>query len=115
MITRQKERSFVPQDNVYVRKAGSKSPWIPGTIFKRNGNVHYDVKLDDQRIVRKHIEHVQPRITTHVEVPQQQQSEEELSDSLEVPCSHDLTPTSSQLEEPTTPDVVGDTLQTKHL
>ena len=45
------------------------------------------MKLDDQRIVRKHIEHVQPRITTHVEVPQQEQSEVELSDSLEVPCS----------------------------
>ena len=74
--------------------------------LKRNGNVHYDVRLDDQRIVRRHIEHIQPRVATHIEVPQQQQSEVELSDPLEVPRPHDLNPTSSQPEEPTTPDVV---------
>ena len=28
-----RERSFVPQDKVYVRKAGSKSPWIPGSYL----------------------------------------------------------------------------------
>ena len=55
------ERSFAPQDKVYVRKAGSKSPWVPGTIVARNGNVHYEVILDDQRSVRRHIDHIQPR------------------------------------------------------
>ena len=101
------ERTFAPQDTVYVRKAGSKSPWIPGTIMRRNGNVHYDVKLDDQRTVRRHIEHIQPRMTSHTEVSPQQQDEVELSDQLDIPCSCDSAPgpTNSQLEQPTTPEV----------
>ena len=93
-----RERTFVPQDNVYVRKAGQKSPWIPGTIVMRNGNVHYEVKLDDQRTVRRHIDHIKSRTTNHTEVPPPQQ--DEVTDTVDVPHSHDLTPTSSKPEEP---------------
>ena len=79
-----RERSFAPQDKVYVRKAGSKSPWVPGTIVARNGNVHYEVILDDQRSVRRHIDHIQPRTPAHMETPPQ--VEIEVSESLDIPC-----------------------------
>ena len=101
-----RERSFAPQDKVYVRKAGSKSPWVPGTIVARNGNVHYEVILDDQRSVRRHIDHIQPRTPAHMETPPQ--VEIEVSESLDIPCPRDPTPTNTLPEEQTAPEVVTD-------
>ena len=53
-----KERSFKPQDKVYVREAGVNSPWIPGMIESKQGFVHYEVRLEDGRLVKRHIDHV---------------------------------------------------------
>uniref|UniRef100_A0A1X7UCP0 Uncharacterized protein n=1 Tax=Amphimedon queenslandica TaxID=400682 RepID=A0A1X7UCP0_AMPQE len=53
----------MPQDGVYVRSSGPSSSWIAGKIEARLGNVHYDVKLDDGQLVRRHVDHIQTRVT----------------------------------------------------
>ncbi len=45
---RVKERSFFPQDKVYVREAGTNSPWTPGVIVLKQGNLSYEVRLEDK-------------------------------------------------------------------
>ena len=56
-----KERSLEPGNEVYVRTAGSNSPWIPGKIEVKQGLVQYRVILRDGRRVIKHIDHIQFR------------------------------------------------------
>ena len=63
---RSRERSFSPDEEVYLREAGNHSPWIPGVIKLRPSGVHYDVKLEDGRLVKRHINHIQPRTSTDV-------------------------------------------------
>ena len=73
----------------------------------RNGNVHYDVMLDDQRSVWRHIDYIQPRTSAHIETPPPQ-VEREVSETIDIPCPHDPTPTNSLPEEPTAPETVTD-------
>uniref|UniRef100_A0A1X7TX04 Uncharacterized protein n=1 Tax=Amphimedon queenslandica TaxID=400682 RepID=A0A1X7TX04_AMPQE len=61
--SRAKERSFMPQDGVYVRSSGPSSLWIAGKIEAKLGNVHYDVRLDDKRLVRRHVDDIQAQVT----------------------------------------------------
>ena len=70
-----RERSFQPQDNVYVREAGTSSPWVPGTIEQKQGCVHYGVRLESGRLVRRHIDHIQSRTPGSNETLVQQQEE----------------------------------------
>ncbi len=62
---RSRQREFMPQDKVYVRESGKDSPWIPGTIESRQG-LTYQVRLSDDRIIRRHIDHIQPHVVEAV-------------------------------------------------
>ncbi len=53
-----KERSFEPDEEVYVRIAGPNSP---GRIQTRRGSVQYEIMLEDGRLVIKHVDHIQSR------------------------------------------------------
>ncbi len=99
-----KERSFFPQDKVYVREAGTNSPWMSGVIVSKQGNLTYEVRLEDERIVRRHMDHVQGRTSSSEEPSQTEgevfeepsqieeevfdepsQTEEEMLDDIDIP------------------------------
>ena len=90
---RVKERSFFPQDKVYVREAGTNSPWTSGVIVSKQGNLTYKVRLEDERIVRRHVDHVQGRTSSSEEPSQTEeevfdepsQTEEEMLDDIDIP------------------------------
>ena len=84
---RVRERSFKPQDKVYVREAGVSSPWIPGMIESKQGIVHYEVRLEDGRLVKRHIDHVQPRYSASPTIQQQ----EEIPHAADVPSPPETT------------------------
>ena len=49
---------FVPDDAVYVRNFGEGDTWLAGTIVNAPGPRSYNVKLFDDRVVRRHADHI---------------------------------------------------------
>ena len=57
--TKQPLRKFTVNDHVLVRNLPSNNPkWLPGVIVKVTGPLSYVVRLSDERIVRKHVNHI---------------------------------------------------------
>jgi transposase InsO family protein len=56
-----RERQFNIGDPVFVRDFGSSSRWTSGVIAAIRGPVSYTVQLDDDRLVRRHVDHVRTR------------------------------------------------------
>ena len=57
-------REFQEGQLVLVRKSTQTSPWIAGTIYASKGPLSYEVVLDDNRIVRRHIDQIRLRSVT---------------------------------------------------
>ena len=66
---------------MYVQEAGVNSQWISGMIELKQGIVHYEVRLEDGRLVMRHIDHVQPCYSASLTIQQQ----EETPDTADVP------------------------------
>ena len=57
--TEQPLRKFTVNDHVLVRNLPSSNPkWLPGVIVKVTGPLSYVVRLSDERIVHKHVDHI---------------------------------------------------------
>ena len=56
-----KERSFGEGDRVYVCNFSSGPKWLPGVITSVRGPLSYEVTLLDDRVVRRHVDHVRRR------------------------------------------------------
>ena len=54
-------RQFVLDDTVYIRNFGNGPKWLPGVVTAVRGPLSYSVTLMDDRVVRRHIDHVQKR------------------------------------------------------
>ena len=57
-----KPRHFLPDEAVFARNFGQGDKWLPGIIIKAQGPRTYNVKLSDNRIIRRHVttsDHVQ--------------------------------------------------------
>ena len=80
-------RTFEKGEKVYARYFGTGSgpKWIPAEIQEVTGPVSVMVKLHDNCIVRRHIDHVRKRTDSEV-VPQSKQatSEPEIKDEMPV-------------------------------
>ena len=59
-----KARAFNEGDPVFVRNTGSGSAWLSGNITKIRGPVSYTVKLNDGRLMRKHVDQIRFRTAT---------------------------------------------------
>ena len=62
-----KDREFKEGDTVFARNfsGGTSGPvWLEGTIVNRRGPVSFTVKLSDNRVVRRHIDHLRARSTS---------------------------------------------------
>ena len=51
-------RSFSVNDPVYVSNLPAKDAWLPGVITKELGSRTFEIRLGDNRTVRRHIDHV---------------------------------------------------------
>ena len=56
-----KHRTFEVHDAVYVRDFPSGKQWLAGVVVEKKGPLSYVVKLDDGRLVRRHVDHVRNR------------------------------------------------------
>ena len=56
-----KMRQFVPDEAVFVRNFAQGDPWLAGTIVNAPGPRSYNVKLFDNRMVRRHVDHIRAR------------------------------------------------------
>ena len=56
--------AFNEGDPVFVRNTGSGSTWLSGNITKIRGPVSYTVKLNDGRLMRKHVDQIRFRTAT---------------------------------------------------
>ena len=51
-------RQFIPDETVFVRNFGEGDSWLPGIIVNAPGPRSYNVKLSDNRVVRRHADHI---------------------------------------------------------
>ena len=51
-----KMRDFKEGDTVYIRGFDGKDKWLPGTITTKQSPVSFRITLEDDRVVRRHIE-----------------------------------------------------------
>lgn len=61
-------RMFKPSDSVFIRnfsRSQKTIPWLPGHIEMIRGPVSYTIRLADDRIIRRHIDHIRSRSVNH--------------------------------------------------
>ena len=63
-----KFRNFATGQLVMVRDFRSAKKWIPGEIMSQSGPLSYTIKLNDGRIIHRHVDHLQARATHSVEL-----------------------------------------------
>ena len=51
-------RSFAVDDAVYVADLPARDTWLPGTITRVLGSRTYEIRLSDNRTVRRHVDHL---------------------------------------------------------
>ena len=68
--------AFMKGERVYARGFGTGPKWVPATIDEVSGPVSYLVRLEDDRVVRRHQDHLKKR-----KVSQPSNSESNTSDS----------------------------------
>ena len=60
----------LPSDScVRVRNYSRGDTWLPGVIKAKHGKVLYDVQLEDQRIVRRHLDQIRRRLSLNDNPP----------------------------------------------
>ena len=71
-----RDKQFTAGDTVYVKNFRREKRWLPGTVVSGDGSVILQVRLEDGTVVRRHKEHVKPRVVRIPEVEQIPASEE---------------------------------------
>jgi len=56
-----REKNFEVGSDVLVKNFGSGKRWLTGTIVRSCGPKSYKIKLNDGRIIRRHVNHIRPR------------------------------------------------------
>ena len=65
--TKQPIRKFTVNDHVLVRNLPFSNPkWLLGVIVKVTGPLSYVVRLSDEKIVRKHVDHIIQRNSSSI-------------------------------------------------
>lgn len=58
---RSKQRTFAPDDLVFIRNFSGGPTWLPGTVLATRGPLSFEVRLSDNHVVRCHIDYVRSR------------------------------------------------------
>jgi transposase InsO family protein len=61
---RSTERRFDLNDTVYARNYGPGPLWLPGLVIGQQGSVMYEIRLNDNREIRRHVDQLRPRVST---------------------------------------------------
>ena len=70
-------RQFLAGQLVMAREFRSQDKWLPGVIQSQSGPVSYDVELENGKIVKRHIDHLQDRsVPTKPSTPVDSQPED---------------------------------------
>ena len=64
--THSRTRDFKEGDAVYVCSFDGTGKRLPGIITAKQGPLSFRVTLDDDRVVRRHIDHVRSRMSTDI-------------------------------------------------
>ncbi len=79
-----KPRAFAVGNTVSVRNFGSGATWLVGAVEKALGPLSYQIKLEDGRLVRRHVDHLRARVST-TEMSAESSEEDFLADTISVP------------------------------
>ena len=82
-----KTRHFLSDEPVFIRYFGQGDTWLAGIISKSQGPRTYDVKLPDNRVLRRHVDHIRPRSVDQNIQPTD--SDDTLDDPIPIPTSSD--------------------------
>jgi hypothetical protein len=61
-----KQRNFEINDKVFVKNFRRGDPWLQGNILEITGPLSYKVKLSNDCIVRRHVDHIRRRETEDI-------------------------------------------------
>ena len=61
-----RSKCFSVEDSVFARQSNNDSPWMPGSVAAKLGELTYQVQFDDGRMLQRHIDQIRPR---HLEMP----------------------------------------------
>ena len=77
---------FVPNDTVFVQNFGEGDTWFAETIVNAPDPRSYNVKLSDDRVVRRHADHIRFHHS------QDQSSDTSSYDTIPIPAISDIIP-----------------------
>ena len=66
--THSRTRDFKEGDAVYACNFDGTGKWLPGTLLAKQGPLSFKVTVDDDRVVRCHIDHVRSCMSTDTPV-----------------------------------------------
>ena len=94
-----KDRTLRLGDTVFVMNFSGKIKWLYGVIVEQTGPVSFRIRLEDGRVVRRHIDHVRSR-RVNDEEEESSVPEKTLSPELppEVPIQEDLPASDAQAQ-----------------
>ena len=59
-----RSRSFDVDDPVFGKNFADGPTWLPGAIIAIHGPLTYDIQLEDGRVIRRHVDHIQSRTSS---------------------------------------------------
>lgn len=65
-----KERNFEIGDKVFVKNFRRGDPWLQGSILEKTEPLSYRVELNNDCIVRRHVDHIRKRETKDIDIPE---------------------------------------------
>ena len=95
-----KDRTLRVGDTVFVMNFSGKTKWLHGVIVEQTGPVSFRIRLEDGRVVRRHIDHVRSRRVNDEEEEESSVPEKTLSPELppEVPIQEDQPASDAQAQ-----------------
>ena len=48
---------------MYARNYSQGPLWLPGVVLNLEGSVMYQIRLNDNRVIRRHIDQMRPRVS----------------------------------------------------
>ena len=58
-----KERQFNVGSSVYARNYSQGPLWLPGMVLNLEGSVMYQIRLNNNQVIRRHIDQMRPRVS----------------------------------------------------
>jgi transposase InsO family protein len=98
-------RQFYVNDRVYARSYSSGPRWLPGVVVKTKGNVMYEVRLNDDRVVVRHLDQLRSRAALETDMVPSDTSDDQVVDdeSRDLPQEPEPAVGNGERESPSTP------------